>query len=127
LTITILLVRERFQEIHRMFRFSKTLPVVSLFHNAKSQASLSVLKYLRDAKIKLEKEAGHPPFDLEVTEEQPTPDQLRSIVNIAGAAAQDQQHGVQRPCTVDWENGRVILGENVSKLQQMVEELKKQQ
>ncbi|PMD60810.1 DUF1687-domain-containing protein [Hyaloscypha bicolor E] len=82
-----------------MFRFHKTKDVISLFHNAKSPASLRVHTLLKQISANASEPAtedqasDHTPqtnpkrqeFDLEVTEAPPTPDQLKSILEYVGA------------------------------------------
>ncbi|QSZ36638.1 hypothetical protein DSL72_006519 [Monilinia vaccinii-corymbosi] len=77
-------------------------------------------------------------FELEVTESAPTPDQLRSILEYIGASkvsllvpgAKDEAEAVQliklhdfrfkRPVTVDWSNGRAVIGVNESRILKML-------
>ena len=84
------------------------------------------------------------PFDLEVTEEAPTPDQLNSIFDylgsggkaaqlVKGAASQsdalrklkESGENFQRPVVVDWNQGKAIVGENESEILKMLRELPK--
>jgi hypothetical protein len=77
----------------------KTKDVISLFHNAKSPASLRVNTLLKQISANASEHAtedqasDHTPqthpkrqeFELEVTEEPPTQDQLKSILEYVGA------------------------------------------
>jgi arsenate reductase-like glutaredoxin family protein len=77
----------------------KTKDVISLFHNAKSPASIRVNTLLKQASANASEHATedqasdhsaqtHPKrqeFELEVTEEPPTQDQLKSILEYIGA------------------------------------------
>ncbi|APA11674.1 hypothetical protein SS1G_05135 [Sclerotinia sclerotiorum 1980 UF-70] len=81
-----------------MFRFHKTLDVITLFHKASSPASLRVFTLLKRASANAaafatEDQASdlaanttpqRDEFELEVTESAPTPDQLRSILEFMG-------------------------------------------
>ncbi|KAE9380101.1 DUF1687-domain-containing protein [Stipitochalara longipes BDJ] len=140
-----------------MFRFHKTKDVISLFHNAKSPASLRVNTLLKQASANASEHATedqasdhtaqtHPKrqeFELEVTEDPPTQDQLKSILEYVGAqkastiikGARDEADAMrklkenaesfQRPVTVDWANGRAVVGDNESEILRMIEDLPK--
>ncbi|RAL65925.1 hypothetical protein DID88_005587 [Monilinia fructigena] len=83
-----------------MFRFHKTLDVVTLFHKASSPASLRVHTLLKQASAQAaatstEDQASdysaqtnprRQEFELEVTESAPTPDQLKSILEYIGVS-----------------------------------------
>ncbi|RDL40989.1 Thioredoxin-like protein [Venustampulla echinocandica] len=82
-------------------------------------------------------------FQLDVTEEPPTPDQLESIIQylepskipmiVKGARTQvdamkklkEDPESFQRPVTVDWEHGRAVTGDNESEILKMIEGLGK--
>ncbi|KAG5298519.1 DUF1687 domain-containing protein [Histoplasma ohiense] len=79
-----------------MFRFHKTLDVITLFHKPSLPASTRVLALLKQANTDaataaIRDEASGAPasrrseFELNVTEEPPTPDQLKSILDYVGA------------------------------------------
>ncbi|KAF8864904.1 hypothetical protein BDZ45DRAFT_737031 [Acephala macrosclerotiorum] len=138
-----------------MFRFHKTLDVITLFHKASSPASLRVQTLLKQvsanaAEHSTEDQASdhshqtkpnRPEFELEVTEELPTQDQLKSILEYVGAqkastvikGAKDEADALkkltsesfQRPVTVDWSNGRAVAGANESEILKMIESLPK--
>jgi arsenate reductase-like glutaredoxin family protein len=77
----------------------KTLDVITLFHKASSPASLRVLALLKQASATASAHATEdqasdhtaqsqprrPEFELEITEEPPTEDQLHSILEYVGA------------------------------------------
>jgi hypothetical protein len=81
------------------FNQHKTKDVISLFHNAKSPASIRVNTLLKQISANTSEHATedqasdhttqtHPKrqeFELEVTEAPPTPDQLKSILEYIGA------------------------------------------
>lgn len=142
-----------------MFRFHKTLDVITLFHKASSPASIRVHTLLRQASATASETAtedqasdhsaqSNPKthraeFKLEVTEEPPTEDQLRSILEYIGAqkagtiikGAKDEADAMrklaangdsfERPVTVDWSNGRAVAGANESEILKMIESLPK--
>ncbi|PQE32924.1 Thioredoxin-like fold protein [Rutstroemia sp. NJR-2017a WRK4] len=140
-----------------MFRFHKTLDVITLFHKASSPASLRAHALLKQAAANASEtatidQAGdhsaqtHPKraeFELEVTEAAPTPDQLRSILEYLGASkvgslvtgAKDEADAVRkiqangdsfvRPVTVDWGNGKAVMGANESEILKMVNAIPK--
>ncbi|KAK2790406.1 hypothetical protein FQN51_002493 [Onygenales sp. PD_10] len=81
-----------------MFRFHKTLDVITLFHSPTLPASTRVLNLLKTANANasaaaastLDQASPTPPprrnqFELNVTEDPPTPDQLKSILDYVGA------------------------------------------
>ncbi|CZR51811.1 uncharacterized protein PAC_01688 [Phialocephala subalpina] len=138
-----------------MFRFHKTLDVITLFHKASSPASLRVHTLLKQlsanaAEYATEDQASdhsartnprRPEFELDVTEELPTHDQLKSILEYVGAqkvgtiikGAKDEADALkkltsesfQRPVTVDWSNGKAVAGANESEILKMIESLPK--
>jgi arsenate reductase-like glutaredoxin family protein len=78
------------------------------------------------------------PFELEVTEAPPTPDQLRNIFEylgdgkaaqlVKGAASEsdalrklkEDGENFQRPVVVDWNQGKAVAGENESEILKMI-------
>jgi len=140
-----------------MFRFRKTLDVITLFHKPTSPASLRVNTLLKQASANASEHATedqasdhshqtHPrreEFELDITEQPPTQDQLKSILEYVGAqkagtiikGAKDEADAMkklkensenfQRPVTVDWSNGRVVAGDNESEILKMIESLPK--
>ncbi|MCJ1344054.1 hypothetical protein MMC31_002254 [Peltigera leucophlebia] len=80
-------------------------------------------------------------FELNITEEPPTSDQLRSILEyVGGSRAKDVVEGARNeadaikilaqdpskfraPVTVDWSNGRAVIGEGESEIIKMINQL----
>ena len=80
------------------------------------------------------------PFELDVTEAEPTPDQLRSILEYIGAGKvgslvkgassegdamkilKQSADAFQRPVVVDWEQGRAVVGDDESAIQKLLKE-----
>ncbi|KAJ5180106.1 hypothetical protein N7492_003316 [Penicillium capsulatum] len=150
-----------------MFRFSKTLDPVTLFHSpslASSTRALNILKQASTAASETATEdqasdySSHAKqqrgeFTLEVTTEAPTTDQLRSIMDyisptsgVGGQGekstyriselvqgAKDAEDALKklkenkdsfiRPVTVDWVNGRAVIGDGESEILRMVRQL----
>ncbi|KAI6868607.1 hypothetical protein KC338_g3880 [Hortaea werneckii] len=83
-------------------------------------------------------------FNLDVQETPPTPDQLTSILDYvgpskAGTVVEEatgtsdalrkfnaKQQAFQRPVTVDWNNGRAVVGDDESELMRLVRTLPKE-
>jgi arsenate reductase-like glutaredoxin family protein len=79
-------------------------------------------------------------FELEVTEADPTPDQVRSILEYIGAGKagtlvkgassesdalkilKQSADAFQRPVVVDWTQGKAIVGEQEQEILKMVQE-----
>ncbi|KAI1007841.1 hypothetical protein K3495_g388 [Podosphaera aphanis] len=139
-----------------MFRFHKTLDVVTLFHKANSPASEKALNILKQACTKSSAVASKNPncdslplqrdeFQLEVTEELPTQDQLRSILEYAGPSklnsivkeAQNKEDALQalranrlnfqKPIIVDWARGNVVATTNESEILKMINSVPKKE
>lgn len=80
------------------------------------------------------------PFETEITEAPPTPDQLKNIFEylgsgkaaqlVKGASSQSdalrklQENGdnFQRPVLVDWNHGKAVAGDNESEILKMLKE-----
>ncbi|KAJ5143564.1 uncharacterized protein N7515_002351, partial [Penicillium bovifimosum] len=151
----------------KMFRFSKTLDPITLFHAPTLQASTRALNILKQASATASETATEDQasdyarhakvqrgeFELEVTTSPPTVDQLRSILDYvspvsgAGGLGEKNTYGVGelikgardaedalkkfkednssfvRPITVDWVNGRAVIGDNESEILRMVRQL----
>jgi arsenate reductase-like glutaredoxin family protein len=152
----------------------KTLDVITLFHKASSPASLRVHALLKQeaaktaayatldqaSDISAQSQPRREEFELDVTEEPPTEDQLHSILEYVGphragdvvAGAKDEsdalkklqmnKNSFQRPLvfqlllhiceqmtnstkTVDWNNGRAVVGDNESEILKMINSLPK--
>ncbi|CAI7568411.1 unnamed protein product [Penicillium palitans] len=150
-----------------MFRFSKTLDPITLFHSPSIQASTRTLNILKQASATASETATEDQasdhsthskqqrgeFELEVTTSPPTTDQLRSILDyissVSGVGgpgdkvtygvaelvkgARDAEDALKkfkednenfvRPITVDWVNGRAVIGDNQSEILRMVRQL----
>ncbi|KAJ5607747.1 hypothetical protein N7537_004366 [Penicillium hordei] len=150
-----------------MFRFSKTLDPITLFHSPSIQASTRTLNILKQASSTASETATEDQasdhsthakqqrgeFELEVTTSPPTTDQLRSILDyispVSGVGgpgdkvtygvaelvkgARDAEDALKkfkednekfvRPITVDWVNGRAVIGDNESEILRMVRQL----
>ncbi|EFW99334.1 duf1687 domain containing protein [Grosmannia clavigera kw1407] len=142
-----------------MFRFPKTLDIVTLFHKASSPASIRVSTLLKQASAHASQTAtedqasdttaqtsaptaGRETFELEITEEPPTTDQLRTILDYVGTPAiptvmkgasttaealrkfRESADNFQRPVVVDWNNGKAIAGENESEILKLLNSTK---
>ncbi|KAF2668973.1 hypothetical protein BT63DRAFT_478867 [Microthyrium microscopicum] len=117
---------------------------VTLFSKPNHQASASVAQFLRSANVVKEagakKDDSGSKFELTVSEEPPTSDQLRSILEFVGESnaskvvegadnVEDAQRKVRlnadtlkRPLTVDWNAGKVTIGDSQSELKSMLKE-----
>ncbi|KAJ5732452.1 hypothetical protein N7493_003933 [Penicillium malachiteum] len=146
---------------------SKTLDPITLFHSPKLAASTRTLNILKQASINASETATEDQasdhsshakqqrgeFELEVTTNAPTPDQLRSILDyispVSGLGGQgdkatygvaelvkgardaedaikrfkEDQGSFVRPVTVDWVNGRAVIGDHESEILKMVRKL----
>ncbi|KAF1809167.1 hypothetical protein P152DRAFT_476729 [Eremomyces bilateralis CBS 781.70] len=89
-------------------------------------------------------QSQHAPFDLDVVEEPPTSDQLQNIIEYVGnknagkvvTGASDVSDAVrrlehdaesfQRPVTVDWTNGKAVIGEDKSEILHLLKSLPKE-
>ncbi|KAM0279648.1 hypothetical protein ACHAQH_004449 [Verticillium albo-atrum] len=140
-----------------MFRFHKTLDIITLFHKAGAPASQRVATILKQASANAsagatEDQASdhtaqtHPKrseFELNITEELPTADQVKTILEyvgpskvssiISGASNETEalkkykmdSNSFQRPVIVDWNNGRASTDTNESEILKMVNALNK--
>ncbi|KAJ5973272.1 hypothetical protein N7481_010482 [Penicillium waksmanii] len=151
-----------------MFRFSKTLDPITLFHNPNLAPSTRTLNILKQASAAASSSATEDQasdhsthskqqrgqFELEVTTDNPTTDQLRSILDyisptsgtgglgnketyavselIRGAKTADEalkkfkedpSGSFVKPVTVDWTNGRAVIGDQESAILKMVKQL----
>ncbi|CAL3969514.1 hypothetical protein PZA11_005957 [Diplocarpon coronariae] len=140
-----------------MFRFHKTKDVITLFHKASSPASIKVHSFLKQVSANASETATQDQasdhsvqskprraeFELEVTEEPPTQDQLKSILEYVGTQKagtiisgaideadalkklKESSENFQRPVTVDWAHGKAVPGANESEILRMIESLPK--
>ncbi|UNI24034.1 hypothetical protein JDV02_009814 [Purpureocillium takamizusanense] len=78
-----------------MFGFRKTLDIITVFHKAGSPASTRVANLLKEISVNLQTGATmdqasnytlpkRDPFDLNITEEPPTPEQVQTILEYVG-------------------------------------------
>jgi len=137
-----------------MFRFHAPRDIITLFHKPSSAASTRVLTLLKQASAQASENATEDQasdhsaqnktqrsdFDLDVTEEAPTSDQLRTILEYVGGknagrlveGAKDVEDalrlrdtGFKRPVVVDWHNGKAVIGESESEILKMLASLPK--
>ncbi|KAL2181021.1 thioredoxin-like protein [Thermothelomyces heterothallicus CBS 202.75] len=114
-----------------MFRFHKTLDIITLFHKASSPASVRLAAALRQASAAASEtstedqasdrsaqsaSARRPEFKLEITESLPTADQLRTILDYAGK----QRVGTIVKGASDEQDALRKFKENVENLQRPV-------
>ncbi|KAL8295641.1 hypothetical protein RB601_000914 [Gaeumannomyces tritici] len=143
-----------------MFRFHKPLDTVTLFHKAGSPASMRVAALLKqvsaqatatatedqasDHSAQSAQQQQRAEFDLQITEDAPTPDQLKTILEYIGAPSvgavikgarteaealrtfKQKPDSFQWPLVVDWNNGRAAAGADESKILKMLNELNKE-
>ncbi|KFY91546.1 hypothetical protein V500_04614 [Pseudogymnoascus sp. VKM F-4518 (FW-2643)] len=142
-----------------MFRFRKGLDVITLFHSPTAPASMRVHSLLKQASAtagetatedqasdhaQQTKNSVETQFELNVVEDPPTPDQLKSILEYVGAngagkviqGATSEKDALtkwkkdsgsfQRPLTVDWNNGKVVAGDNESEILKLLAALPKE-
>jgi len=125
---------------------------ITLFHQPNNSASTRVLTLLKQANATStttateDQASSHhshssaqmDEFELEVTEQAPTSDQLRSILEFVGDGSEgkviegavdaaDAQRrlrqsldALKRPLTVAWNDGKVVVGDNESELMKMI-------
>ncbi|KAI0913116.1 DUF1687-domain-containing protein [Ustulina deusta] len=138
-----------------MFRFHKTLDIVTLFHKAGSPASVRAATVLKQASANATESATEDQasnhthqtnphrsdFELNITEDPPTADQLRTILEYVGKSKissiiqgatnekealkkfKESIDSLQRPLIVDWNNGRAIASSNESEILKMLDQL----
>ncbi|GAW23700.1 hypothetical protein ANO14919_132750 [Xylariales sp. No.14919] len=138
-----------------MFRFHKTLDIVTLFHKAGSPASVRAATVLKQASANATESATEdqasdhshqtnphrPDFELNITEDPPTADQLKTILEyvgknkissvIKGATTENEAlkkfkesaDNLKRPVVVDWNNGKAIASDNESEILKMLNQL----
>ncbi|KAH6973494.1 thioredoxin-like protein [Ilyonectria robusta] len=121
-----------------MFGFRKTLDIVTLFHKASSPASVRVAGVLQKASARATAGAkttsAREQFDLNITEDPPTEDQVKTILGYVGPSgiasvikgAKDEKDALRKfkesngnfiqPVVVDWSNGKAIAGDNESEI-----------
>jgi hypothetical protein len=120
------------------FRFHKSIPIISLFHRASVPNSVTMLKILREHPVITKQMAN-----LEVATNPPTKAQFETITNYMGGGysagklvegakgvddavniiSQDESK-LNVPFLVDWEGGRVVLGDK-ERVEHLLEEIRK--
>ncbi|KAL6361535.1 hypothetical protein LRP88_05005 [Fusarium phalaenopsidis] len=126
-----------------MFRFHKTLDIVTVFHKASSPASVRVANLLKQVSANAtagatldqasETKPAREQFELNVTEDPPTDDQVKTILEYVGTSGisniikgannekdalkkfKESKENFIRP-VVDWNNGKAIAGDNESEI-----------
>ncbi|KAK2026450.1 DUF1687-domain-containing protein [Colletotrichum zoysiae] len=140
-----------------MFRFHKTLDIVTLFHKASSPASVRVANILKqvsanatagatedqasDHSVQTNPKTSRAEFELNITEDPPTADQVKTILEYVGQSRissiikgasteqdalrkfQQNSESFQRPVTVDWNNGKAVAGDSESEILKMLNAL----
>ncbi|KIH94598.1 hypothetical protein SPBR_06241 [Sporothrix brasiliensis 5110] len=146
-----------------MFGFRKTLDIVTLFHKASSPASMRVVSLLKQASAHASETATEDqasdhrpqteqaaasrrePFDLNITEDPPTTDQLQTILEYVGTAGipaivkgaksqtealrkfRESHDNFQRPVVVDWNNGKAVAGDKESEILKLLNASKQEE
>ena len=136
---------------------SKTQDVISVFHKKSIPASVRVVNLLKQASAHSQETAtedqasdhsgqnkftSRDPFELEVTEADPTPDQLKNIFDYLGNGnasklvkgtsnysdalrkLKESGDNFQRPVVVDWNQGKAVAGDNESEILKLLRETK---
>jgi len=142
--------------ISNMFRLHKTLDVITLFHKPAKAPSTRIANLLKQASAHASETATEDqasdhshqthqtqrePFELDITEAPPTPDQLNSILEYVGAGKvgqlvkgasspsdalkklKENPDNFIRPVVVDWNQGRAVVGEHESEILKLVREV----
>ncbi|KAI1748808.1 thioredoxin-like protein [Xylaria castorea] len=139
-----------------MFRLHKTLDIITLFHKAGSPASVRAATVLKQASANAAEAATEdqasdhssqtnthrPDFEVSITEEPPTPDQLRTILEYAGKSKissivqgatsendalkkfKESPDNFKYPVIVDWINGRALASDKESEILKMLDQKK---
>jgi arsenate reductase-like glutaredoxin family protein len=130
--------------------------VITLFHKPSAASSVRIATLLKQASAHAAETAtedqasdhshqtqvtNREPFELEITENAPTPDQLSSILEyvgvgkasqlVKGASSQsdalkklkENPENFLRPVVVDWNQGKAVVGENESEILKLVREV----
>ncbi|KAI0475775.1 DUF1687-domain-containing protein [Xylariaceae sp. FL0804] len=141
-----------------MFRFNKPVDIVTLFQKSGQQASVRAATLLKQAAANATNTATedqasdhshqtHPhrqrhEFKLDIVEEPPTSDQLRTILEYVGKnrissiinGASDETEAMKkfkestenlnRPLIVDWNNGKAVASDNESEILKLLAQTK---
>ncbi|KAI1463714.1 DUF1687-domain-containing protein [Daldinia caldariorum] len=139
-----------------MFRFHKPLDIITLFHKASSPASVRAATFLKQISATISETATedqasdhshqtHPKlsrdeFELNITEDPPTTDQLKTILEyvgknrisciVQGASTENEalkkfkenQENFKRPVIVDWNNGKAVASDQESEILKLLEQ-----
>lgn len=130
--------------------------MITLFHKPSAASSVRIANLLKQASAHAAETAtedqasdhshqtqftNREPFELEITENAPTPDQLSSILEyvgvgkasqlVKGASSQsdalkklkENSENFLRPVVVDWNQGKAVVGENESEILKLVREV----
>ncbi|KAI0019055.1 DUF1687-domain-containing protein [Xylariomycetidae sp. FL0641] len=140
-----------------MFRFHKPVDIVTLFHKSGSPASVRAATLLKQISANATEAATedqasdhshqtHPhrqrqEFDLNITEDPPTPDQLQTILEYVGKSKiseiiqgastpnealkkfKENSENFKRPVIVDWNNGKAVASDKESEILKMLEQV----
>ncbi|KAI0436512.1 DUF1687-domain-containing protein [Xylaria telfairii] len=131
-----------------MFGFRKTLDVVTLFRKAGSPASARAAAVLKQASTNAAEAATEeqtkthrPPFELNITEDLPTRDQLKTILGyvgkskissiVQGATSENDAlkkfkqspDSFKQPVIVDWNHSRALASDKESEILKMLDRL----
>ncbi|KAL1870271.1 hypothetical protein VTK73DRAFT_2720 [Phialemonium thermophilum] len=138
-----------------MFRFHKPRDIITLFHKSSSPQSMRVAALLKQVSANASETAtedqasdhsgqtnlSRSDFDLEITEDPPTSDQLRTIIDYVGKQGiqsvvkgaktenealrklKENSENFIRPVVVDWNNGKAHAGDNESEILKMLNAL----
>ncbi|KAI0192835.1 thioredoxin-like protein [Astrocystis sublimbata] len=139
-----------------MFRFRKTLDTVTLFHKASSPASVRAATVLKQASANAAETATEDQasdhshqtsphrseFELDITENPPTGDQLQTILEYVDQAKissivngatnlkdalkkyKESPDSFKYPVIVDWNNGKALASDNQSEILRMLRQVK---
>ncbi|KAL9558172.1 hypothetical protein PS6_001437 [Mucor atramentarius] len=94
------------------FRPPRSLPILTLFHNVKSERSKAALALLQN---KQKNASGEEKYRIDVIDENqqaPTDTQLKQITNEHDAfkALKEKPDLLNCPIVVDWEKGKAVMG-----------------
>lgn len=89
-------------------------------HNPASKESLAIASYLKKKQDEKWK------YDIEITEQKPTSDQVKAIMGFASPdnAEMLKKHGFVRPLLVDWHHGKIAVNDE-SSAKKIIDELSK--
>ncbi|KAF2753467.1 DUF1687-domain-containing protein [Pseudovirgaria hyperparasitica] len=137
-----------------LFKESGVKNVVTLFHAPSTASSVRALTIIKQHNANAvatatedqasdhstQPKTGQHEYDLEVREEAPTSDQLKSILGYIGAEnagkivsgamgvtdalkkVQQDGKAFQRPIVVDWNSGKAVIGDNESEILKLLKE-----